>query len=187
VYLVISVVAGALTGLREGALRALLVGIGFAGVFLIAGGIAVRARRQRIRRIVLGGALAVAAPLGARVLGGDARFLAYGLVAIIPAGLAGYLGERLGYLSSPPLAFAVTALVVAAPSSACAGGATPLRSWLLLALLAPFFAWRTWRTREMIRGEKGWTRERLKVQGWREAGWALGWTVLSVVAIHLVA
>ena len=186
VYLIVSVLAGALTEVKAGILPALLAGTGFAGVFLLAGAFGTRDRRRRRRRLLVGILLAVAAPLAAIELGGDAWFLIYGLVALPPAAVAGFLGERTGYRSAPTMAFAVTALVVAAPSAACAAGAAPLESWLLLALLAPFFAWRIWRTRESIQTQRGWTRSRLRAQGWREAGYAVGWTALVVILIHIV-
>jgi hypothetical protein len=186
VYLVVSILAGALSCVRAGALPAVLAGVGFAGVFLAAGAFGTRDQKRRLKRLVIGGLLATAAPLGAISLGSDAWFLVYGLVAILPAAIAGYFGERTGFRSSLALAFAVTALVVAAPSSACAGGATPLRSWLLLLLLAPFFAWRIACTRRVIVEQTGWTRKRLRQQGWREAAWALLWTTVSVLVIHLV-
>jgi hypothetical protein len=186
VYLGVSVLAGALTGVRQGVVPAILAGTGFAGVFLAAGALGTRDPRRRAGRLVLGGLLAIAAPLGAIALSGNAWFLAYGLVAIPPAATAGYLGERAGYRSSLALAFAVTALVVAAPSSACAGGAAPLRSWLLFALLAPFFAWRVWRTGRLIHEKRGWTRPRLRAQGWREAAYAAAWTAAAVLVIHFV-
>jgi hypothetical protein len=186
VYLAVSVLAGALTGVREGMLSALLAGLGFAGVVLGAGALGMRDPGRRAARLLVGGFLAVAAPLGAIALGADARFLVYGLVAIAPAAAAGYLGERAGYRSAPALAFAVTALVVAAPTAACAGGATTLRSWLLLVLLAPFFAWRVWRTLKLIHDRRGWTRPQLRARGWREAAYAVAWTAGAVLVIHVV-
>jgi len=186
VYLVVSILAGALTGMRGGFLPALLSGVGFAGIFLAAGALGTRDMRRRVKRLIVGTHLAAAAPVLAISLGGDVMFLAYGLVAVLPAAIAGYLGERQGHRSSWALGFAVTSLVVAAPSSACAGGATPMQSWLLFALLAPFFAWRIWRTRRTILEQRGWTRSRLKAQGWREAALALGWTVVSVGIIHVI-
>ena len=58
--------------------------------------------------------------------------------------------------------------------------------WLLLALLAPFFAWRSWVTRTRLLAEKGWTRDRLRRLGLREAGIAFAWTIAAVVVLHLV-
>jgi len=165
---------------------ALVAGAGFAGIFLAASGLALGAGRIRLRRILLGVALALATPFSAVALGANPIFLVYGLIALFPAALAGYAGERFGYHSSPALGLGIAALVVAAPASACAGGATPLRAWVLLGLLTPFFAFRAARVRRALTQTRGWTRRRLRTQGWIEAAYAVGWTTLSILIIHLL-
>ena len=186
VLLAVSIVAGTLTAVRDGPVQALAAGLGFGGVFLCASALATRSSRKRIARLLWGGTLASAAPLLALMMGANPIFLLYGLVAVFPAALSGLLGARYGFRSPGALAFGIAALVVAAPSSACAGGATPLRSWLLLALLAPFFAWRAGRVARLIGAGGAVTRDVLRRQGWREALYAVTWTFISVAVIHLV-
>jgi len=83
------------------------------------------------------------------------------------------------------MAFAVVALVVAAPPSACAGGASVSTGLLLLILLAPFFAYRTWKVRRAITFETGWTRAKLKKQGMTAVLYGLGWVAVVVLTFHL--
>ena len=185
VYLIVSVLAGALSVGGRGFLPALLSGIGFAGVFLAASSLALMGKPTFLRRCLIGILLATLAPCLALQLGADPTFFVLGLVAIFPAALSGYFAERHGFLSPAALAFAVTALVVAAPSAACAGGASIQRGLLLLAFLAPFFAWRTYVLRRSMVGP-GWTRARLRRRGLQESAYALGWTVLSIGVMHAV-
>jgi hypothetical protein len=77
--------------------------------------------------------------------------------------------------------------VVAAPSSACAGGASVGTGLLLLVLLAPFFAYRTWKVRNAITFESGWTRSNLKKQGLSEVLYGMSWIAIVVMAFHLYA
>jgi hypothetical protein len=109
------------------------------------------------------------------------------MVAFFPMAASVWFATREGFQSAPALSFAVVGLAVAAPAAACAGGTRPGFGWLLLALLAPFFAWRTWHAREGLRGGAGWDRERLRRLGLREALLAAGWTLASVGVVHLLA
>jgi hypothetical protein len=77
------------------------------------------------------------------------------------------------------------ALAVTAPAEACAGGARHELGLVLLALLAPFFAWRTLRTRAALR-QGSFDRPKLRALGLREAALAAGWTLLAVGLVHLL-
>jgi len=185
VYLGLSVLAGALSAVREGWLPALLAGLGFAGVFLAASAVAI-GWRKALRRLLLGLALALLAPAAALALGADPTFFAFGLLALFPAGISAWFAELRGFQSPIALALGITALVVAAPSAACAGGADLTRSLVLLALLLPFFIWRALRILGILREEKQPDRSALRRRGQREAFLAVGWTFLAVVVIHLI-
>ncbi len=119
--------------------------------------------------------------------GANPLFLAYGSIALFPAAGAAWFATREGFQSPPALAFGAAALVVAAPASACAGGAPHELGLLLLALLAPFFAWRTWLTRKALKEQGGWTRAKLRALGWREAVLALTWTAVALALVHVAA
>ncbi|MHC4844544.1 MAG: hypothetical protein ACYTCU_00130 [Planctomycetota bacterium] len=185
VYLVVSILAGALSVAGQGFLPALLAGIGYAGIFLIASSVALWKRPTWRRRFVGGLALAAGAPVLALTLDADPNFFAYALVAMFPAAVAVWFSVRRGFQSPLALCFAVAALTVAAPSAACAGGGTAREGWLLGILLTPFFVWRTWRLRTLLATRKGWTRAELRRQGLLEAGYAVAWTAVAVVIIHL--
>ena len=187
VYLVLSILAGSLTATGRGLLPALLVGAGFAGVFLCASALALVGKRGMIARLTSGLLLAVVGPTIALYLGASPSFFGFSLVALAPAALAGYCAEKRGIVSPEAMAFAVVALVVAAPASACAGGASASAGWLLLALLAPFFAYRTWKVRKAMTSQAGWTRAKLKQQGMAEALYGLGWISVVVLGFHLYA
>jgi hypothetical protein len=57
----------------------------------------------------------------------------------------------------------------------------------LLALLAPFFVWRTWRLSALLEHQSGWTRQRLKRMGLLEAGFAVAWTAAALAVVHMIA
>ncbi len=185
VYLVLSVLAGVLTAIGKGFLPALLVGVGFAGVFVCASAVAILGKQGAKSRLAAGLSIAVVGPLLALYLGAPTSFLVFSAAALFPAALSGYFAERSGVASARALGFAVAALVVAAPSAACAGGASVRTGLVLLVLLAPFFAYRTLKTREAITTEAGWDRQKLRWQGIRETLYAVSWTLLVVSAIHL--
>jgi len=187
VYLVLSILAGTLTATGRGLLPAFLVGVGFAGVFLCASALALVGKRGMKTRLAAGLLLAIVGPGVAIYLGASSSFFAFSLVALAPAALAGYCAEKRGITSPQAMAFAVVALVVAAPSSACAGGASASTGLLLLILLAPFFAYRTWKVRDAITTQAGWTRSKLKKQGMTEALYGLGWIAVVVLSFHLYA
>ncbi len=185
VYLVLSVLAGTLAAPNRGFLPAFMVGIGFAGVFLCASALALVGKPGMLPRLGTGLLLALGGPGAALYLGASPSFFAFSLVALCPAALSGYFAEKRGIMSEEAMGSAVVALVVAAPSSACAGGASIGAGVLLLALLAPFFAYRTWKVRQVIANEKGWTKSKLKKQGWTEALYGISWTLAVVLIIHL--
>jgi hypothetical protein len=184
VYLIVSVLAGSLTAVRDGFLPALLAGVGFAGVFLVASSAALGWARGR-QRLLLGLAVAILAPTLALLTGADPSFLVYGLVALAPAALAAWFAERDGFQSPAALAFGVAALVLAAPSSACAGGAHTGMSLLLLVLLTPFFVWRAIVVRRRLTSGEEWSRSRIRTTGLREAVLAVAWTAVVVLLAHV--
>ncbi|MFM7299111.1 MAG: hypothetical protein ACKO4Q_18040 [Planctomycetota bacterium] len=186
VYLAISILAGVLAAARFDMLTALLAGAAFLGVFVLSSAFAVYPRRW-LPRFAIGLAILLASFAVGFALSLEPLSLAYGAVAVFPAAAAAWLGFRHGFQSAGALSFAFVTLVVAAPASMCAGGAPHQLGLLLLALLAPFFAWRTWRTREALRESSGWTRARLRALGWREALVALLWTTFSVALVHILA
>ena len=186
VYLGVSILAGSLTAASRGFLPALLVGIGYAGVFLAASSAALAPDRRR-GRLAVGVVLALVPPGLALALGADPAFLAYAPIAAFPAGMAGWFGMRQGFQSVPALAFAVAALGLAGPAAACAGTSSHGPGWLLLALLLPFFVWRTWRLRRRITTRRGWTRTQLRRAGLVEAALTVAWTAVCLAVVHVVA
>jgi hypothetical protein len=185
VYLTLSVVAGSLTALGTGFLPALLAGVGFAGIFICASALALVGKSGMGKRLAKGLPLAILAPAVALYLGAPPFFLGYSVVALFPAALSGYYAESHGFASAGALSFAVAALVVAAPSAACAGGVSLQASLVLVFFLTPFFAYRTWLVRKAITNTKGWSNSKLKRQGFMEAIYGVGWTLLVVGGIHI--
>ena len=100
VYLFASVAAGALVGAERGVERAMLVGTGFAGAFLVTAALVTGGRRKG-RQVLVGSALAVLTPLAALWLGRlfpFGRFRGYdSLEEFSPEGLA---SENLPWSSS---------------------------------------------------------------------------------------
>jgi hypothetical protein len=186
VYLFASILAGVLSAGGHGAIAALCAGLAFVGVFVMVGGLAVRPKPWRLR-FGSGLAFALAATGTGLLLGADPMFLVYAMVAFFPIAASVWFAMRAGFQSAPALAFAVVGLAVAAPAAACAGGTSPGMGFLLLALLGPFFAWRTWHARVALRGGEGWDRAKLKRVGLREALLAAVWTLASVGVVHLAA
>jgi len=186
VYLIVSILAGAMSVAGQGFLPALLAGLGYAGIFLLASSGALWPRPQWLRRAGAGLACAAGAPALALALDADPNFFAYALVAMFPAGAAVWFAVKRGFQSPLALCFAVAALAVAAPSAACAGGGTAREGWLLGLLLTPFFVWRTWRIRSALNTGGNWSRAELRRQGLREAGLALAWTAAAVGLIHVL-
>jgi hypothetical protein len=58
---------------------------------------------------------------------------------------------------------------------------------LLLLFLTPFFAYRTWLVGEAITSTKGWSKAKLKRQGYMEALFGVGWTLLVVGGLHIAS
>jgi len=185
VYLGMSVLAGAASAGGKGWYAALFAGIGFVGVFLVASACALYPRRWKGRFLTGTGIALCAGGLGLW-LGADPWFLAYASVALFPASAAVWFATREGIQSPLALAFAVIALTASAPAAACAGGTDPALGWLLLFLLAPFFAWRTLTVRRRINERHGMKRQELRRVGLREALIAAGWTAFALVLVHIV-
>jgi hypothetical protein len=183
VYLIVSILAGAVTVRDRGWAAALLAGAGFVGVFLLASSLAIAGRRAAVARFMVGLFLSLSSPLVALAIGADRSFLVMSLVAIPPALAAAYFANRHGFLSPGALAFGVTALVVAAPAAATAGGASPRPALVLLAVLAPFYFWRTWRLAREF--GPGWTQQRIKRRGLLESAIALAWAAVAVTASRI--
>ena len=128
--------------------------------------------------------LGLGSPSLAIALGADLSFLVVGLVAIPPAVAAAHFASSQGFLSPGALSFGVSALVVAAPAAARAGGASGSSALVLLAVLVPFFFWRTWRLARVF--GPGWTQERLQRRGLLESGIALAWAAVAVAVTRIV-
>lgn len=186
VYLFVSILAGLLSARGHGTTAALCAGLAFVGVFVFVSALAIRPRPWRAR-FVSGLAFAIAATATGLLLGADPMFLVYSMVAVFPIATSVWFAMQQGFLSAPALAFGVVGLAVAAPAAACAGGANPGLGFLLLGLLALFFAWRTWRTRRALQDGGAWDRARLKRLGLREALFAAAWTIVAVGVVHLLA
>jgi len=186
VYLFVSILAGVLSARGHGMLAALCAGLAFVGVFVLVGALAVRPKPWGLR-FASGLALAIGAAAAGLLLGADPMFLVYAMVALFPIAASVWFAMQQGFQSAPALAFGVMGLAVAAPSAACAGGTSPGLGFLLLGMLAPFFAWRTWHTRAALRAGGGWDRRKLKRLGLREALLAATWTVACVGVVHLLA
>ncbi len=184
VYLVLSIVAGGLTAAGGGFWPAILGGVGFAGVFLIASALAL-SWRKRGRRLALGILFTLVPPLLALHFGADPIFFAYAMVALFPAALSAWFAERQGFQSPAALAAGIATLVVAAPCAACAGGASLAQVSLLFGLLAPFFIWRTLHVRKLLAKDDAPSGAKLRARGWREALYGVLWTGAAVLALHL--
>lgn len=186
VYLFVSILAGVLSARGRGMIAAACAGLAFLGVFVFTSALAVRPKPWKLR-FASGLGFAAASTITGLLLGADPMFLVYSLVALFPIATSVWFAQSQGFQSAPALAFGVLGLAVAAPAAACAGGAHPKFGFLLLALIGPFFAWRTWKTRNTLRGGAGFDRARLKQLGLREALFASGWTLGSVALVHLLA
>ena len=184
VYLIAATLAGVLVGIRNGPGLAALVGIGFGGLFFCSSAFAVGRKRGQ-KRFLIGGFLGLAGPVLALYLGADPMFLAYGALAVVPVAVSAFYASKYGFLSVQALAFGVVALALAAPSAACAGGASTTRILALIGLLAPFFVWRAVAVRLRLNRSK-WKAEQLRAAGLREAGYTAIWTLLAVGVVHLV-
>lgn len=186
VYLFVSILAGVLSARGRGWIAALCAGLAFVGVFVFVSALAVRPKPWRLR-FFSGLLFAAAATIAGLCFGADPMFLVYSMVALFPIAASVWFAMQQGFQSAPALAFGVIGLAVAAPAAACAGGANPGFGFLLLALLGPFFAWRTWNTRTALRGGAGFDKARLKKLGMREALFAAAWTIASVGLVHVLA
>ena len=182
-YLVVSIAAGTLAVRGRGFLTALLAGGAFVGVFVAAGSVAAVGRGVAARRFALGLLVMAGCTYLALALGAERLFLAVSLLAVPPALAAAYFAWRDGFLSPGALGWGVTTLAVSAPAAASAGGAPPPVAMLVLAILAPFYFWRTRRLARAL--GPGWTRERFERQGLLELALVVAWAVVAVVAARL--
>jgi hypothetical protein len=186
VYLIVSILAGVLSARGHGSIAALCAGLGFVGVFVCVSALAVRPKPWRLR-FGSGLTFALASTVTGLLLGADPMFLVYAMVALFPISASVWFAMQQGFQSAPALAFAVVGLAVAAPAAACAGGTSPGLGLMLLGLLGPFFAWRTWHTRVALREGRDWDRVKLRRLGLKEALFAAAWTVVSVGVVHVLA
>jgi hypothetical protein len=184
VYLIVSVLAGAATVWDRDWVAALLAGTGFSGVLVLVSSLAIAGRPATIARFVVGLLLGLGSPSLAIALGADRSFLVVGLIAIPPAVVAAHFASKGGFLSPGALSFAVSALVVAAPAAASAGGASTRSAFVLLSALAPLFFWRTWRLARVF--GPGWTQARLQRRGLLESGVALVWASVAVAVTRIL-
>ena len=184
IFLCESIGAGSLVGARHGVEPALLAGTACAGAFLVIAAISAGVR-GRARQLLIGGALVVAAPILALMIGADSRFMMIAGAAIFPAGATVILARRHGFLSPIVLATGVAALAMAAPIAAMAGGASPSRATILFLILWSLFYWRSLIVASLAAGSLPWNADLLRTRGLREA--ALTASCSLVVAIVLKA
>jgi hypothetical protein len=184
IYLFASIASGTLVGTQHAVEIAMLVGTGFAGAYLVTAALTAGVRR-RMRQVVLGGSLVVLAPLSALGLGAEPGFVVVAGCAVIPAVAAVVLTTRLGSLARLSLLAGVAAVVMAAPVTAVAGGASFQRAGLLFALLWFFFSWRTLRVAARVKAQETWDRQQLKAQGLREAAIAAVWTLAVTLVLRI--
>jgi hypothetical protein len=184
IYLFAAVGAGALVGDDHPVEPALLVGTGFAGVFLMAAALSVGGRRK-IRQFLVGASLAILCPLAAFWLHAEPVFLLVAALALVPAAACIVAERKLGFLSKTALITGVAALAMAAPVVASAGGVSWPRTIALFGLLATFFCWRTLRVAAPLQGGGAWNRHQLRTRGLREAAFAAVWTLAVVVALRV--
>lgn len=187
VFLALAILAGALSAIGTGVVPALAAGAAFAGVFILASAAGARGAAPRRRRILFGTALLAGGATLTILEDAPLTWLVFAAAAILPVAVAGYFAFHSGFRSSHTLAFAVLALALAAPASACAGGASPLDALLLLALLVPVYVWRAVLTGRRIAESSSWTRARLRRQGLLEAAYALAWTTAAVLLLHALS
>lgn len=184
IYLIASVGAGALVGVRRGVEPALLVGTGFAGGFLLVAALSTGGR-GKVRQLVVGTGLVLLAPTAALWLGAERAFLAVASLALAPAIGAVTLARTRGSLSTSAIAVGIAALTLAAPAAAMAGGVPPVRAGLLFVLLWSFYAWRSTLVAAPLVAGGAWDREELRARGLREAGLAALWTLAVAVVLRL--
>ncbi|PIE22266.1 MAG: hypothetical protein CSA62_13240 [Planctomycetota bacterium] len=182
VYLGLSVLAGLVLALPHHPVSSLAVGgIAVAG-FILAGALA--RKRHKQRRLLISGILLLASTLLLFSRPIEPRVLAYAVPATLLLLVTAMLARRKGFFAPSTLACGVMLLALAAPACARAGGAPRVPSLLLLALLAPMFAWRCFHVRTgMLRGKIS-PKIGLRRVGMREAAVGLAWTTLSLAALH---
>jgi hypothetical protein len=183
IYLFASIASGALVGTRHAVEIAMLVGTGFAGAYLVAAAIAAGVRRK-MRQLLLGGSLVVLAPPSALWLGAEPGFLVIAGCAVVPAVAAVVLAKRVGFIARSFLLVGIAAVVMAAPLTAVAGGASVQRAALLFGLLWSFFSWRTLLVAASLNDRAVWDGQQLKAQGLREAAIAAVWTLTVTVVLR---
>jgi hypothetical protein len=183
VFLFASVAAGALLSDSYGVERAMLAGTGCAGAFLVASALSFHMWKKG-RQMLVGICLAVLTPLGALWLDPDPRFIWVATIAL-PLTAATVIASRYrGLLSTGAILTGVASLVMAAPVTAIAGGASDGKALAVFALLWPFYSWRTMRIAAPL-ATQPWNRQALKSQGLKEAAVAAGWALAVTCALHL--
>jgi hypothetical protein len=184
VYLFCAIGSGVLVGAEGRIEPALLVATAFAGTFL-AGGALAHGVRRHLRRLVGGSILALLCGAASLLVGADPRFLVVAASAAVPCALTIVLARTLGALSPFTLVAGVGTLAMAGPAAAVAGGATLHESAVLLALLWPFFAWRSLDVARPLTSGEPWDVTALRRRGLREAGLAALYTLIAVVLIQV--
>ena len=185
IYLFAAIGAGAVVGADNGIEPPLLVGTGYVGVYRAMAAVSVGIEQRR-QQFTSGVGLAVGSSLLATWLGADVRFLLPELLAIFPATATLLLEERVGYLARSTLVSGVSALVLAAPSVALAGGVSVQQAALLCGMLWFVFCWRTLRIAAPLRVNTAWDREQLRRQGLFEAALAAIWSIATAIVVRSV-
>lgn len=186
VLLCASVGAGALVATQDANQRALLVGTGVVGGYLLTSAIFVGIRR-RLRQAALGAGLTLLAPIGALWLDPSRAFLVPAAIAAMLSIVALGAVRWRGFLSRSAIFTGTGALVLAAPVAAVGGGATPMQAAVLYGLLWPCFTWRTLRVASSLKNGGRWNGKELRSRGLREAGWAAAWALLVSATARFVA
>ncbi len=184
IYLFASITSGALVGTEHAVELAMLVGTGFAGAYLVTASISAGLRRRK-RQILLGGSLAALAPLSALWMGAEPGFVVVAACAAVPALTAIVLAKRVGCLARSYLLVGLAAVVMAAPMTAVAGGASFPRAALLFGLLWPFFSWRTLLVAASVHDREPWDPQQLKARGLREAAIGAVWTLVVTIVLRI--
>lgn len=119
------------------------------------------------------------------VPGDEPSFVAVAACAALPAAAAVGLAMRWGSLATSSLLMGIAAIVMAAPMTAVAGGASIQRAALLFALLWSFFSWRTLRVAASLNDQMTWDRKQLKARGFHEAAVGAIWTLAVTLVLRI--
>lgn len=182
IFLSASVAAGALMGSGYVVDRAMLVGTGVVGGFMLVSAVHV-GLRHRQRQALIGGSLAAIMPAAALVVDPSPLFLIPMALAIVLATAALVSGRSLGFLSRTTVVLGTAAMVTAAPVTAAAAGASLERGFLLYGIMVVFCCWRSLRVLSDLGGGHEWTKPRLRSRGLREAAATAVWAIIAVVIV----